>query len=371
VPTTKSPFTTDAVRPPTDIRDPPEGNRNVKNLSAKAISGVPITKASEQAGSTSQAQPAAPPAAEPNPKSLPPQQPGAVAKSEAPAVTAPPTIINSIRMKLALIPAGEFLMGSPDPNAPGGERPEHKVRISTPFFLAVTEVTQAQYAALIGPNPSYFSATGGGKDIVKAQPTGDYPVEQVSWFDAILFCNALTQRERLAPYYQIVGDNVRVINRNGPGYRLPTEAEWEYAVRAGRSGRFPADVNPMFEYGWYGANSNGSTHPVGKKLPNEFGVYDMHGNVFEWCFDGYDVNYFKNSPEVDPTGPTGMSTKVTRGGGWRSPGRHTYSARFSAVPQQRHFVTGFRVARTQVAQRQRNQPAAPGNPRSAVGKDSR
>ncbi len=264
-----------------------------------------------------------------------------------PTAVKPPVFTNSIGMKLSLIPAGEFMMGSPDAGAPPEERPEHKVRISTPFFLSLTEVTQAQYEGIVGKNPSYFSPTGEGKDVVAGKPTGEYPVEQVSWLDSIAFCNAVSKKESLAPYYVLDGEIVGIPDWKGPGYRLPTEAEWEYACRAGKSGKFPPG-DPMIEYGWFRANSNGSTHPVGTKRPNEFGLFDMHANVFEWCFDGFAFDYYQRSPVDDPPGPDGMSTRVARGSGWRSPQRKTWWTRFEGRdPHQRHFVVGFRVARTQ------------------------
>jgi serine/threonine protein kinase/formylglycine-generating enzyme required for sulfatase activity len=263
------------------------------------------------------------------------------------------SIKNSVGMTLNLIPAGEFMMGSPDPNAPENERPEHRVRISTPFFLGATEVTQAQYAAVMRHNPSFFSPQGEGKDKIVGQPYGQYPVEQVSWLDAAQYCSALSFREHLLPYYQVNGADVQIPNQKGLGYRLPTEAEWEYACRGGKSGKYSPGPDSLAEYGWFAANSEGSTHPVGKKRPNEFGLYDMAGNVWEWCFDGYGSAYYAESPAVDPQGPLGMSTRVRRGGtGWRSPMRSTWwSTRGGVVPNARGLVNGFRVARLQAAQR--------------------
>ncbi|HZW34692.1 MAG TPA: SUMF1/EgtB/PvdO family nonheme iron enzyme [Isosphaeraceae bacterium] len=273
----------------------------------------------------------------------------------------PPVTINSIGMKLALLPAGEFLMGSPDPNAPPNERPEHKVRISTPFYLGVTEVTQAQYEAVTGNNPSYFSPKGEGRDKVAGQPNGEYPVEQVSWFDAVLFCNGLSKKEGFAPYYRVNEEEVIVPDTKGSGYRLPTEAEWEYACRGGKSGPYSPGPEPLVEYGWFRANSNGSTHPVGKKRRNEFGLFDMAANVWEWCFDEYSAEYYQRSPVDDPPGPTGMSTRVRRGGsGWRSPQRASWwSNRGGVVPTDRSLVCGFRVARTQAERQDRDQPRVP------------
>jgi formylglycine-generating enzyme required for sulfatase activity/serine/threonine protein kinase len=270
-------------------------------------------------------------------------------RNPVPSDVKPPVSTNSIGIKLALLPAGEFMMGSPDANAPANDRPEHKVRISMPFYMGVTEVTQSQYQAVMGNNPCYFSPQGEGRDKVAGQPSGEYPVEQVSWFDAVLFCNALSKRERLVLYYRGYGEDVKTPDRTGPGYRLPTEAEWEYACRGGKSGPYSPGPDPLVEYGWFRANANGSTHPVGKKRPNKFGLYDMVANVWEWCSDEYAEEYYKQSPEVDPPGPSGLSTRVVRGGsGWRSPMRASWwSDRGGTVPSDRSLVRGFRVARTQ------------------------
>ena len=217
-------------------------------------------------------------------------------------------------MKLALIPAGEFLMGSPDSDkdASDDEKPQHRVRITQPFYLGVYQVTQGQYRAVTGANPSHFK----GSD--------DLPVESVSWHDAIAFCNKLSEREGLKPYYQLDA----ATRSGGEGYRLPTEAEWEYACRAGSTTRysFGDDAASLGEYAWFNGNSGGKTHPVGQKRPNAFGLYDMHGNVWEWCWDVY-AAYNANSPGADPDGPSGASGRVIRGGCWgdfpRDVGRRT------------------------------------------------
>jgi formylglycine-generating enzyme required for sulfatase activity len=243
----------------------------------------------------------------------------------APAVEPLKLITNSIGMKLVLIPAGESLMGSPDSDkeAYDDEKPQHRVRITQPFYLGVTPVTQGQYRAITGANPSHFE----GSD--------DLPVEQVSWEEARAFCEKLSSLEN-----EQLG---------GARYRLPTEAEWEYACRAGTTTRFSfgdADAS-LEEHAWFRDNSDGQTHPVGQTLPNAWGLYDMHGNVWEWCGDGYDGKYYADSPGADPLGLSGQAAdRVVRGGSscsiplfCRAPnrGRNAPGDQFSDL--------GFRVAR--------------------------
>ena len=244
-----------------------------------------------------------------------------------------PTIEKAdLGMKFVLIPAGSFLMGSqisPEEAARryGGEakwskdeHPPHLVEITKPFYLQTTEVSQAQWKKVMGDNPSKF------KDC------GDHcPVERVSWYDAQKFINKLNQME---------GKNK---------YRLPTEAEWEYACRAGKKTvfAFGDDVIQLGEYAWYFDNSKGKTKPVGKRRPNAWGLYDMHGNVWEWCQDWYD-DYPSNSV-TDPIGPDKGEERVLRGGSWHDNSWSLRSAnRGGYNPGDRsHSLSeyGFRVAR--------------------------
>jgi len=218
-------------------------------------------------------------------------------------------------MKFTCIPAGEFMMGLPESEKDRrGDEPQHQVRITKPFWLGMTEVTQGQYQQVMGQNPSHF------KDERR-------PVEEVSWEDAVEFCRKLSKME-------------------GQTYRLPTEAEWEYACRAGTLTRycFGDDEASLGEYAWYLGKSGGTTHPVGEKTPNAWGLYDMHGNVSEWCQDWYSRDYYKQGPEADPKGPDKGRMRVSRGGHWVSFGgaEDCRSASRSAGEYENGF-TGFRV----------------------------
>jgi formylglycine-generating enzyme required for sulfatase activity len=200
----------------------------------------------------------------------------------------PKEFTNSIGMKLVLIPAGEFIMGSPktEKDHLNNESPQHKVKITKAFFMGTTEVTQAQWKAVMGNNPSDFHGD-------------DLPVEKVSWDDCQEFLKILSAKE-------------------GKTYRLPTEAEWEYACRAGSTTRFNVgdDGNTFDGVVWHLQNSDFRTHPVGQKKPNAWGLYDMHGNVWELCQDWYEEDYYKRSPTNDPAGPETGDGRVSRGGSW-------------------------------------------------------
>jgi len=270
---------------------------------------------------------------------------------EVPKVDGLESIKNSIGMTLRLLPSGEFVMGSPDDaiEAEKDDKPSHRVRITKPFYLEVCEVTQAEYEAVMGNNPSHFSAHGDGKDQVAGESTDHFPVENVSWLDAIQFCNKLSEKEGKKPFYEIDGKDVRDPDWNGQGYRLPTEAEWEYACRANASTStrfsFGDNAGELGAYGWFDLNSEQRTHPVSQKRPNGFGLYDMHGNVKEWCWDWWSEGYYYRSPADDPTGPERTSGRVGRGGSWQFEPRDCLSANKDwHLPAHRSDDWGFRLA---------------------------
>ncbi len=240
---------------------------------------------------------------------------------------APKEITNSIGIKLVLIPKGTFTMGSPmeEEGAHHDER-QHQVTISKEYYLGVTEVTQGQYEKVMGINPSYFQ-----KRVLRNSDSSMYPVEQVSWKDAVEFCKRLTElpEEKQA----------------GRIYRLPTEAEWEYACRAGSETAysFGASSPSLGDYAWFVENSISQTNPVGVKKPNSMGLYDMHGNVWEWCSDW--LGEYPNGVVSDPNGPKDGSLRVNRGGSWFDEAALCRSANRSGFePSLRFDLFGFRVA---------------------------
>jgi formylglycine-generating enzyme required for sulfatase activity len=236
-------------------------------------------------------------------------------------------LTNSLGMKLVLIPAGSFQMGSPA-NEEGGHADEvqHEVKLTKSFYLGATEVTQGQYLKVIGKNPSNFQ-----KGTVRNDDTSDYPVESITWQNAVDFCRKLNElpEEKAA----------------GRSYRLPTEAEWEYACRAGMSGPFNATDEPeqLHHIAWYQTSSENSTHPVGELNPNAWGLHDMHGNVWEWCHDHFQNRYEKEAV-TDPRGPKFGTDHVVRGGSFLSKQTHCRAAsRFGHEPDHVAIDCGFRV----------------------------
>jgi formylglycine-generating enzyme required for sulfatase activity len=223
-----------------------------------------------------------------------------------------PESADSIGMKFKLIPAGTFTMGEGDD--------AHEVTLTQPFKIGVHEVTQAQYEQVMGVNPSHF------KD-------ADNPVEKVSWEDAVEFCRKLSE----LPAEKATG-NV---------YRLPTEAEWEYACRAGTTTKFSFgdDGSEAGDYAWYNDNANRKTHPVGSKQPNAWGLYDMHANASEWCQDWKED--YPAGAVTDPTGPASASYRVLRGGCWIHSAENCGSAyRGEGDPSYGFKDIGFRVVRS-------------------------
>ena len=235
-------------------------------------------------------------------------------------------ITNTIGIKLIRIPAGEFTMGRteiPDESIRYNDLPRRRVRITRPFFLGATEVTQGQWEALMQSRP--------WSEQRHVMEGADYPATYVSWDDARAFCNRLSAVE-------------------GREYRLPTEAEWEYACRAGTTMVYSSgdDSSELGSYAWFHENTydvgEKHAHRVGQKRPNPWYLYDMHGNVWEWCRDRYRSGYDRNSPMDNPTGPSSGTKRVVRGGGWMMYAVHCRSAnRRGHTPDSRSFQFGFRV----------------------------
>ncbi len=304
--------------------------------------------------------------------SVPAREPVSPERLSAPERAPKPPIAwtsSATGMAFVRIEGGQFLMGSADGDnqANEDEKPQHRVQISE-FYMGVTEATQAQYGAVMGRNPSWFRPGGGGKEQVEGQATQRHPVEYVKWFEAIKFCNTMSAADDLVPYYDIQGSDpspeVRIPDRRGTGYRLPTEAEWEYACRAGTTTNycFGDDPAKLGEHAWTGENSLGQTHPVHQKGQNAFGLFDMHGNVWEWCWDGYDSEYYRRSPNVDPPGPDSADNRVARGGCWLNwPGSYCRSAVRSAhLAGKKYGSAGIRVARN-LAGELKAQPSVAGS----------
>jgi formylglycine-generating enzyme required for sulfatase activity len=252
-----------------------------------------------------------------------------------------------VTLELVLIPPGKFYMGAPeseDGRLPI-EGPQHTATLSAAFYLGKYEVTQEQWQQVMGGNPSWFSAGGGGKDLVKGLDTRRFPVERVSWDDAQAFLRKISTKERT--------------------YRLPTEAEWEYACRGGTFGKkswpfqlgeeyadaLAADAANFDGSRPYGEAAKGKslarTAAVGSYAANPFGLFDMHGNVKEWCQDRFAADYYQEAPARDPPGPAAGADHVLRGGAWNSPGEECRAASRRGLGRSwRYSDIGLRVACT-------------------------
>lgn len=235
--------------------------------------------------------------------------------------------IADLKLDLLWVEPGSFTMGSPpeEPERNKAEGPQTLVTFSAGFWLGKTEVTQAQYEAVMGKNPSSFK---------KAGPTA--PVENVSWLDAVAFCRKLNAREAAAGRLP-----------KGYAYALPTEAQWEFAYRAGTTAAYPDDVAAM---SWHAGNSNGTTHPAAEKKPNAWGFYDMAGNVLEWCQDWY--GNYPGGTAIDPVGPRRGYYRMARGGSWRTDLQLARcAARAGGSEGRLDYTMGFRLALSTIPER--------------------
>ncbi len=246
------------------------------------------------------------------------------------------SFLDKYAYELRTLPAGSFKMGSPDSEEGrrDNEGPQHKVRLTQGVLMGATEVTQSLYLGVMGSNPSHFTDQASAK-----------PVEEVSWLDAVRFCNALSELEGLQPAYALTEKDGEETVRWAPGasgYRLPTEAEWEYAARAG-TGTVYAGSDDADLVAWHEDNARRKTHPVGEKQPNAWGLHDMSGNVWEWLWD-WKAPY--QGAASDPSGPLEGSHRMLRGGSWSFPTRYARLAYRNAYPPDFHNDNlGFRIAR--------------------------
>ena len=236
-----------------------------------------------------------------------------------------------------------FKMGSKnsDTSAELDEQKEHSVILNT-FEISKFEVTVWEWKQFIKANKMKMpiKPSWGWQD--------NYPINGITWNEAIAYCNWLSTKEKLQPCYSKKGPNF-VCNFKANGYRLPTEAEWEFAAKGGTNskGFRYSGSDKLEDVAWYKANSNGQPHTVGTKLPNELGIYDMSGNVWEWCWDWYNKDFYKLEKGDNPKGPEMGERRTVRGGSWDSKSNYVRPAnRISTIPSKTHEFYGFRIART-------------------------
>lgn len=246
-------------------------------------------------------------------------------------------------LELVKIEGGSFLMGSKDDNriAENDEQKRHEVKVS-PFEINRLEVTVWEWK-------EYCKKT---KTALPKAPTwgwnDNYPITNITWFDAVKYCNWLSKQDGLKPAYTLAGPNV-ACDFTANGYRLPTEAEWEFAAKGGTKSKntYFSGSDELNEVAWYVKNSDRRPHAVGTKLPNELGIHDMSGNVWEWCWDWYNKDYYKVEDGNNPKGPIRGEKKSVRGGSWDSQESYLRTAnRISTVPSITNEFYGFRLART-------------------------
>lgn len=246
------------------------------------------------------------------------------------------------QISMVKVPAGTYFMGKDNENF---ESPRRSVKVTLPFFVGKTEIMQSEWFRLMGYNPSWFKGDS-------------LPVENITWYEALKFCNSLSIREEKNPCYTFITTDSVICDFSKNGYRLPTEMEWEYAARAGSNddtqfgnvsstidGCYPVDQS-IDKCGWYCGNTFFKPSAVAKKLPNLFGLYDVIGNVQEWCWDWYDPYYYNQLENIDAKGPTNGTQKVCRGGSWYDQVfRIRLSGRLFYRPSNKSNTIGFRVVR--------------------------
>lgn len=239
-----------------------------------------------------------------------------------------PISINPLpEFKVVEIPAGSFQMGSIGGSV--NEMPVRTVKISNNFYMTAYEITQRLFRTVLKYNPSNIQAE-------------ELPVDNISWLEAAKFCNEISKIQGLDTVYRISGGDV-VWSKNANGWRLPTEAEWEYACRAGTETDY-SGTGVISDMAWYSMNSGLKAHPVGSKIANSFNLYDMHGNVWEWCYDWFDDNYYSSLINTDPSGPAIGKRHVIRGGSWND-GPNLARSSNRSIPEIIPTNTGFRIVR--------------------------
>jgi uncharacterized repeat protein (TIGR02543 family) len=257
-------------------------------------------------------------------------------------------------VEMVYVPGGSFQMGNPDSSVgDSDERPVHTVTVSG-FYIGKHEVTQGQWQAVMGSLPSSLPSSSYGVG-------ANYPVYYVNWYDAVEFCNALSQREGLTSYYTINKDQTDpnntssydtykwliTTNTSAAGYRLPAEAQWEYAAKGGNGspGNYTySGSNTAADVAWYDYNGGSGSKAVGTKAANGLGIYDMSGNVWEWCWDWYEA--YPSTAQTDPAGASSGSDRVARGGSWDDSAEYVRSAhRDDGNPNSRSISVGFRLVR--------------------------